>query len=164
MQKQMVILPNAVFERKVNGVELATFALLTAYNGEVLPVDQIADETGLGGSATRRSIHKLEARGWISCDQSATGAYRYRVLLTAGETDCFALPLAALSYGSTCKLSVLAYLCSCAASGTDLPTTPEICAALHLHPQTVRAHLKALRAEGASKRVPRPVAKLLCNK
>lgn len=165
MDKQIVFLPNAVFDRKINGVELATFALLTAYNGEVaLPVWKIVEETGLGESVTRRTLRKLEARKWISCDREQNGAFRYRVLLAAGETDRFPLPLATLPYGSTCKLSVFAYLCSCAASGIDLPSTSEISEALHLHPQTVRAHLKALRAEGESKRIPHPVAVLLREK
>lgn len=165
MQKQIVYLPNAVFERKINGVELATFALLTAYNGEVaLPVGRIAEETSLGESVTRRSIRKLEARGWIAYDHNISAANRYRVLLIDRGADSFPLPLAALPYGNTCKLLVLAYLCSLAASGIELPPTPEISAALHLHPQTVREHLAALRMEGTSTRIPRPVAKLLLDK
>lgn len=154
MEKQHICLPNAVFEQELTDKELAAFAILTARaepqeNGDrvaTLSYSELARETGQSFSTAIRSIRSLERRKWITHVRGSRALpNRYRLLPDATGGSTFPFPVSAIKTMRGMQLRIFAYLCSCTASGVGIPPESQIAAALHLHPQTVREHLKALR-------------------
>lgn len=162
MKNELIYLPKRIFERRINSVELAVFALITRYDGHTLSMCAVAREAGVAFSAARKMLEKLIECGWVESETvSDGGAKLYRALLRAEREDCFPFPRAALPFAGTQKLTVLAYLCYLVSEGKELPTIKEFSRQAHLGRQTIRTHLVALKADGASERVPEAVAKLI---